>query len=416
LTHRHSEVVASTPARWRIVAAGFLLALMGGFSYAWGVVVLPVMELFGWTKTQATLPFTTFMLVFAVMMVPAGRLHDRYGPRVVSAAGAVLFFVAYAGAALVGVLPHSGWLVATYGVIGGSACALTYACIAPPARKWFPDKPALAVSTAVMGFGLAALVVAPIKSEYLLVVHGIENTFLIIGVLAGLVCLGASRMLVDPPAGWSPPGWTPPTATCEAAQARPELTPCQTWRTHEFRLIWAAFGAVICGGLLSIALIPAYGSSIGLSATESAFAISVFAVFNGFGRPLGGYLADRHGVLPVMFMTYAVQCLVLLTFPIFATSAATLYAACALLGWGFAVSLGLFPVLTSQAFGVKHLGGNYGLVFSAFGVAALAPLAASRLYELTASHAPAFIAAGMLAATGLYLCQRIRRRLALGGT
>ncbi len=65
LNCRWSDVVASTPARWRIVAAVFLLALMRGLSYVWGVVVLPVMERFGWTKTQATLPFTTFMLVFA---------------------------------------------------------------------------------------------------------------------------------------------------------------------------------------------------------------------------------------------------------------------------------------------------------------------------------------------------------------
>ncbi len=46
---------------------------------------------------------------------------------------------------------------------------------------------------------------------------------------------------------------------------------------------------MICGGLLSIALVPVYGRSVGLSATESALALSVFAVFNGFGRPLGGH-------------------------------------------------------------------------------------------------------------------------------
>lgn len=193
---------ADAPApRWRIVLAGFLLALMGGMSYAWGVLVLPLMDRFGWSKAEAALPFTVFLVVFALAMVPAGRLQDRLGPRAVATAGALLYFVAYAGAALIGHVHSVWWLVATYGVLGGIACGLTYACIAPTARKWFPDKPALAVSTAVMGFGLAALVLAPLKSEYLIVVHGIEGTFLVIGAATLVVDLLAARLLRNPPEG-----------------------------------------------------------------------------------------------------------------------------------------------------------------------------------------------------------------------
>lgn len=395
---------ASAP-RWHVVLAGFLLALMGGMSYAWGVLVLPLMDRFGWSKAEAALPFTVFLVVFALAMVPAGRLQDRLGPRAVATAGALLYFVAYAGAAQIGHVQSVWWLVATYGVLGGIACGLTYACIAPSARKWFPDKPALAVSTAVMGFGLAALVLAPLKSEYLIVVHGIEGTFLVIGVATLLIDLLAARLLRDPPEGWSPRGAQPASA---AAAPALDMMPSQMARTARFWLIWLAFAAVISGGLVAIGLIPAYGRAIGLDSAQAALAISVFAAFNGFGRPLGGLLADRHGVLPVMLATYAVQAVVLLGFALYAQTLAALLIAAALLGWGFAVTLGLFPVLTSSCFGVRHLGANYGLVFTAFGAGALVPLWASWLHDRSGSYGPAFVAAGGLAVLGLVLCIALR--------
>jgi hypothetical protein len=159
--------------RWRIPFAGFLLALMGGISYAWGVFVIPLMDRFRWTKTEATLPFTLFMIIFSLSMVPGGKLQDALGPRKVAAGGAVLFLFAYGLASLIGYLPNVWWLIFSYSLLGGVACGLTYACVAPPARKWFPDKPVIAISFGVMGFGLAALVFAPLKASYLIPVLGI---------------------------------------------------------------------------------------------------------------------------------------------------------------------------------------------------------------------------------------------------
>src|SRR5450756_2278084 len=58
--------------RWRIPFAGFLLGLMGGLSYTWGVYINPLVERFGWKTAISALPYSTFMVVFALFMVPAG--------------------------------------------------------------------------------------------------------------------------------------------------------------------------------------------------------------------------------------------------------------------------------------------------------------------------------------------------------
>jgi OFA family oxalate/formate antiporter-like MFS transporter len=399
--------------RWTVPFAGFLLSLMGGMSYAWGIFVLPLSEKFGWTTAEATLPFTVFMVVFAIVMVPAGSLQDKYGPRKIAIIGALLFFVAYATAALVSTFPYLWWLLLTYGVIGGTACGLTYACVAPPTRKWFPDKPGTAISFAVMGFGLAAVIFAPLKARFLIPDFGLEGTFLIIGILVLVVSLFASIFIINPPHGWH----APPVASGHSSKTvsiKQELEPGELPGKVLFWVLWLVFAFVIAGGLMCISLIPAYGKKIiDLSVGEAAVAMSIFAAFNGFGRPLAGMLSDKFGAVTVMIVSYAVQAVTLLSFTTMATSLFSLYLAAALLGWGFAVTLAVFPALTSICFGVKHLGMNYGMVFTAFGVGAFASFIGAWLFDSTGSYTPAFTLAGLLAVLGLSLCVVLKKKYAL---
>jgi OFA family oxalate/formate antiporter-like MFS transporter len=391
--------------RWSIPFAGFLLSLMGGFSYAWGVFILPMEERFGWTKAQSTLPFTVFMVVFAIFMIPAGRMQDKIGPRKVSLAGAILFFISYSLAAFVARFPYVWWLVITYGFLGGIACGLTYACIAPPARKWFPDKPGLAISVGVMGFGLAALILAPLKANYLIPVHGIEGTFLIIGIITSSISLFAAWLTRNPPEGYAPIGWNPGKAAGKTIAIVKETSPRELIASPLFWVIWLTFAFVVSGGLICISLIPSYGKLVvGLSAVEAAIAMSIFSGFNGFGRPLAGFIADKFGVVKIMIITYALQAIVFLLFHAIAVNQPALYICLAFLGWGYAVILALFPTLTSICFGTRHLGINYGIVFTAFGVGALAPTAGSWIHDLTGNFTPVFVSSGFMTVIGLFLC------------
>ena len=396
--------------RWTVPLAGFLLGLMGGLSYTWGVYVGPLADRFGWTTAAAMLPFTVFMVVFAIAMVPAGRLQDRLGPRRIASAGALLFFAAYGLAALVGRFPFVWWLTASYGVLGGIACGLTYACVAPPVRKWFPDRPAFAVSTSVMGFGLAALVFAPFKAAVLIPRFGIEGTLLMDALMTSIVSLAAASMLRNPPVGYA----VPVTRSTVAFQAPRDLAPRDMTRSPIFWLLWTALALVVAGGLTSVGLIPSYGKLVlQLTPASAAIATSVFAGFNGFGRPLAGYLGDRFGSVRVMIVTCVIQAITFLLFTTLAVDRGTLYMTSAFLGWGFAATLALFPTMTSNSFGTRHLGVNYGLVFTAFGVGALAPTVGATVFDVTGSYMPVFASAGVLAGLALVLFVVLNRRFHL---
>lgn len=175
-----------------------MLALMGGLSYSWGVFVKPLGEALGWSKSSSMVPLSVFMAVFAIVMIPAGRLQERFNTRRLIVFGAFLFLLSNILSSFVLATASRLYLVFSYGVIGGIACGLTYSCVAPAIRWWFPDYPGLAVSLGVMGFGLASFFFAPFKANYAIPTMGIDGTFLLIASITFIVTLLASRLVVFP--------------------------------------------------------------------------------------------------------------------------------------------------------------------------------------------------------------------------
>nr|WP_233119554.1 MFS transporter [Thermosipho affectus] len=138
------------------------------------------------------------------------------------------------------------------------------------------------------------------------------------------------------------------------------------------------------------------GSSEPIFPTSAINTLVITADFNGLGRPLTVLLSDKFGILKVMIVTYIIRVIILLLFPIFVVNFITLCIAVAITGWGFAVNLALFPVLTAEYFGTKNLGVNYGLIFTAFGVGAISPTIGSWIYDSTGNYSYVFISAGFL--------------------
>lgn len=409
------KIGQSINRRWTILFGGFLLSLMGGMSYAWGSFVVPLVRDWGWTATQATLPFTAMIIVFAITMIPAGWIQDMIGPRKVATWGAVLFFIGYASSGLLRWIPNPTWLVFSYGFIVGTACGLTYACIAPTARKWYADRPGFAVSTAVMGFGLAAVVFSPLKRQ-MINLWGVDGTFMVLSIFVAVVALLGARIIKNPPDGYVCPkpkrsmkgAINPSIAVVE------DVSPKKFVKTRVFYILWLALAMVIGGGLTAIGLIPAYGEIVlELEPAIAAVAMSAYALTNGLGRPVVGNLSDRFGTLRVMTFVYVIQATVFLIFPWVAVNMGLLILCSLFLGVGYATTFALFPVLVASGFGTKYLGLNYGLVFSAFGIGALTSLVGSRLLDITNSFTPAFLLAGITTVLGLLLLLTLRRDIEL---
>ena len=399
--------------RWTVLLGGFLLSLVGGMSYAWGSFVVPLVNDWGWSAAEATLPLTMLIAVFAVTMIPAGWLQDRIGPRKVATVGSILFLVGYSLASLMRFIPSHTWLILMYGGVVGVACGLTYSCIAPTARKWYADRPGFAVSTAVMGFGLASVVVAPLK-KVMIDALGVDGTIFLLGIFVFVFSIAGARLMRNPDPDWTPPQLAGPShkTTRKIPVTVKDVPPGQFIRTPVFYSLWLALAAVIGGGLTAIGLLIPFGElHLKLTPTEAALSISIFSLVNGLGRPVAGWLADRIGVVRVMIIVYTVQAAVFLAMPWVVTSYLLLLVCSFLLGAGYAVTFALFPVLVASGFGTRYLGINYGLVFSAFGIGALTGFIGSKLLDSTGSFTPAFLLAGTTTLIGLAILILLRKKL-----
>jgi len=370
--------------KFGIILGGFLLSLSGGAAYSWGVFTVPLMELFEWNKFEANISFTVFMMVFAICMLPAGMAADRFGYRFISQIGAFLLLPAYLLASLVGIVGHSWWLPLTHGLIGGIGCACVYSVIAPAIRSHVNKNASFAVSVAVMGFGLASVFVAPIKVRLLIPGLGITGTLAVMGLMVFIGSLAGSFLM-------------PSKIKSEnAAAIMPVKVVRETLLNKKFYILWFIFASFVIGGFLSIGLFPSFARlQISADAGFAAFVVSLFSGVNGFGRPVAGYLSEKIGFSKILVATGFLQFLFLLMLGLLPSSGVLLVVVSVVTGWSFAVILGLYPSFTASILGNENLGTKYGMVFTGFGLGAMALLGGSFLYDLTGSFRIAFISAAL---------------------
>ena len=75
---------------WRVAIAGLGINLALGILYTWSVISRGVPDDWGWSQSDKSWPYAVACLVFSLVMVPAGRMQDRLGPRIVATIGGVL--------------------------------------------------------------------------------------------------------------------------------------------------------------------------------------------------------------------------------------------------------------------------------------------------------------------------------------
>jgi OFA family oxalate/formate antiporter-like MFS transporter len=194
---------ASAARGWTVTFAALGINLVLGLLYAWGDVAKALQaDPWGWTSTQASLPFTFATVSFAIMMVFAGRLQDRVGPRPTVMLGGLMLGLGLIASSFTS---SPAMMLLTYGVIGGIGIGLGYSATTPPAIKWFPPaRKGLIAGIVVSGVGLASVYVAPL-TQYLLKSGGVQQTLLCLGIgtIVGVCVL--ALLLRNPPAGYIPP-------------------------------------------------------------------------------------------------------------------------------------------------------------------------------------------------------------------
>jgi OFA family oxalate/formate antiporter-like MFS transporter len=392
-----------TRGRWYIVIAAVLVQLALGAVYAWSVFNKPLQAEFGWSKSQAVLPFEVAIGTIFIGTFLGGRLQDRRGPRPVALAGVILYSVGIMLASRVSSSGQLWLLVLSYGVLGGIGLGLAYITPIAMLVKWFPDRRGLITGIAVGGFGFGAVITGPVAKWLLSGASNKPSVFLPLG-LAYLVAgvLGAS-MFRNPPAGYAVPGYDPAAATGRAKPSATEYSLGEALRTRQWYLLTLIlFLNTMCGIAFISQASDAAQDITKVTATTAATFVGVMGLFNGAGRILWAALSDRIGRMQAFLGMLGLQgiCFLLIshvTFGVFAVLGALIYLA---YGGGF----GTMPATAADFYGTPNAGAIYGamiVAWSAGGV--VGPLLAARLYESSGGYTLPFTVLGIVALVSLVL-------------
>ncbi len=120
---------------WQVTFAGLGINLALGVLYTWSVISKGIPDSWNWSESDKSLPYAVACLVFSLIMVPAGRLQDKIGPRVVATFGGVLIGVGMITASMT--TAPAAFMIG-FGILAGAGIGFAYASATPPAVKWFP--------------------------------------------------------------------------------------------------------------------------------------------------------------------------------------------------------------------------------------------------------------------------------------
>ena len=368
-----------------------------GTVYSWSIFRKPLTEAFkqrgiAISATDTLLPFATLLVVFAILMPIASRYIERYGATKVTAVGGTIVGLGYFLSSFATSVPL---LVITYGLIAGAGVGIVYGVPIAVTAKWFPDRKGLAVGLTVIGFGLSPLITAPLAG-LAIASYGIDSTFRIFGVVFTVILLAISTQLRFPPTDWQPsPQQMPSPANFE---------PDRLLSSPSFFALWSCYAIGTLAGLMAIGIANNVGKEIiGLDTNMATASVSIFAIFNGIGRPIFGWLTDR--IKPKMTAIISYVMILVASIVMLNTGKGQVgnyFFAFSLLWLSLGGWLAIAPTATLSMFNPVNYTKNYGIVFTAYGAGALAgTLVAGSAKDIFGSYTKAFIPTAILAVLGI---------------
>jgi MFS transporter, OFA family, oxalate/formate antiporter len=414
---------------WIVTFAGTAINLCLGILYAWSVwkanLIAPPGKVAGEVMTglnagwvylsdaQATWAYAICGFMFALFMIPGGRIQDKYGPKVGATLGGLCLAL---GCIVAGLMKSYTGLIVGFGILGGIGMGIGYAAPTPAAVKWFgPHKRGLIVGLVVGGYGGAAIYIAPL-AKWLIASYGISGSFITLGIIFAVVVIIAGQLL-----SWPPPGYVPPGAPVSTSTSKKPVLTAVDWsagemvKTVQFYALVFMFMGTSQSGLLIIAnaapMLSKTAATVAFFAANAWLLAAYGGLINASGRVGTGFYSDKIGRSNAYVINCSISAVCLFLMPTIMKSGSVflLFLAVGIAYWQYGGGLSLMPAFTADFFGSKNLGFNYGLVFIGWGLAFFVPQIAGYIKDATGTLDYAFYVSGLLLVAAVFVSRVTKR-------
>lgn len=386
------------------VIASIAIQLCLGTAYIWGVFqsYLIITEKtpdakFDWPATYGTLAYALLLVVLTFGSIFGGKISSKVQPRtVISIAGIIMGVGFFLVQLTTESTPWLLWL--TYGVLGGFGMGMAYTTTIATCQKWFPDKRGLVTGVIVAALGAGGVVFSQF-AEALIKNIGVLKTFSVLGVVFVVVSVIGAFFIKNPPEGFKPAGWTPPAP--KDGIIVQSFSPLEVLKTPQFYMVTFAFMCATAAGSMIIPMAKVFGISKGLTAGVAATGVTIISACNSGGRLFWGWASDRLGRKKTLLIL-----LVVATISIVCVSFVESYLVLvliAVIGFSYGGFLGVFPALTADFWGTKHVATIYGMVLLGFGIGAAASSFTVAALSAQKAYTTAFLIAGVASVVGFII-------------
>ncbi|EYD75983.1 Oxalate/formate antiporter [Rubellimicrobium mesophilum DSM 19309] len=337
--------MADSSYRWVVVAAGgFMGCIAMGSLFSLPVLLTPMAEATGWSRTGISGAMTVGFLAMAMTSMVWGALSDRFGARPVVMSGAALFALSLW---LAGHAPSLLLFQASFGVLAGATVAAFFAPMMATVTGWFTTQRSLAVSLVSAGMGLAPVTMSPLAAR-LAATYDWRTVLSILAAVVAVTTVPTALLLRRPPpqpamegptGDASPEGMTVRQAVTSLPFIVLVLTNFFCCATHSGPIFHTVSYAELCG-------------------ISALAAVSIYSVegIAGMGGRIGfGLLGDRFGAKRILVAGLLAQAFGALAY-FFARELIQFYVVAAIFGFIYAGIMPLYAVLIRENFPMRMMG------------------------------------------------------------
>ncbi len=395
---------------WVVVAIAFISSLAAtGVRASPVIFVVPLQNEFGWTRSELSLVISINLLLFGLAAPIAGRLIDRFGPRIVMLCSLVMLSSGVAGTVLV----HEIWqLSLLWGpLIGLGAGGGASVIAATVASRWFVAKRGLVLGLLGTANSTGQIIFIPVLG-FIVAGSGWRSASIVMAIVALVVFAGVFLWMRNDPAdmGLAPFGSGTAAAVAQQRQDTSNaFSVSQALRTPEFWLLAGSF--FVCGGtangLVGTHFIP-HSIDHGIPPEAAAATYGIMGAMNIVGTLFAGWLTDRVDPRRILATVFILRGMSLFGLPsVTDFSGLTIFAVIYGLDW-FATVPPVVSIATSR-FGKKNLASIYGLIFMAHQTgASLMAFGGGQVHDIVGDYRFAFLAGGVLALCGAGMASLVR--------
>lgn len=337
--------------------AGLAIMLISGILYMWSVFQPYVMEHFGWSSGDVAMTSSLMIACFVIGNVLAGLVQEKFQPRNIVLLGGIMFAL---GMLLTSFLTEKyPWMLyVTYSLISGLGCGAAYCTVLSALQKWYAAKTGMITGLTVCFFGLSVVILAPVARSMLSSL-GVPATFRILSLVFIAVILIAGHFVSKPSTEY----YMAEASKVLRKDEFKQFTPTEMIRTP---LYWFQVISMFLSTAAYLVLVPyitTIAISRGMSEQLALLAVMSTGVGNSLGRIIAPAVSDKIGrtiTIIICCVISAAACLLMIQ------ATGVLYIlAVFLIAFSYGGPSGVNPVMSTELFGAKNSGTNYGLVMIA---------------------------------------------------